>query len=141
MTTDFSKSMHLGSAEPLVGVGRFNPALSTSSILSVQRQNGPVQAFPHLEVGSPPSAHDPHSGYGRSMSKTSHFMPHISQNSPSRLGQQQPGQRFNYGRSTKVRIGEWNHMKVQPPPASFNSGGPRSPGNSSFNNGMSWGTS
>lgn len=139
MTTDFSKSMHLGSAEPLVGVGRFNPALSTSSILSVQRQNGPVQAFPHLEVGSPPSAHDPHSGYGRSMSKTSHFIPHISQNSPSRLGQQQPGQRFNYGRSTNVRIGEWNHMKVQPPPASFNSGGPRSPGNSSFNNGMSWG--
>ncbi|KAL0003442.1 hypothetical protein SO802_017223 [Lithocarpus litseifolius] len=137
MTNDFSKSMHLGSSKPLVGVGRFNPASSTSSILSVQRQNGPVQAFPHLEVGSPPSAHDPHSGFGRSMSKTSHFVPHISQNSPSRLGQQQPGQRFNYGRSTNVRIGESNHMKVQPPPASFNSGGPRSPGNSSFNNGMS----
>lgn len=130
MTTEFSKSMHLGSSEPLVGVGR--------SILSIQRQNGPVQAFPQMEVGSPPSTHDPHSGYGRSMSKPSHFMPHISQNSPSRLGQQ-PVQRFSYVRPTNVRVGEWNHMKVQPPPASFNSGGPRSPGNSSLSNGMSWG--
>ena len=104
------------------------------------RQNGPVQAFPQMEVGSPPSAHDPHSGYGRSMSKPSHFMPHISQNSPSRLGQQ-PVQRFSYVRPTNVRVGEWNHMKIQPPPASFNSGGPRSPGNSSLSNGMSWGTS
>lgn len=103
------------------------------------RQNGPIQAFSHVEVGSPPSAHELHAGYGRSMSKPSHFIPHISQNSPSRLGQQS-FQRFNHGRPV-VRGTEWNHVKVQPPPPNFNSGGPHSLGNSSFNNSMTWGTS
>ncbi|KAF2288078.1 hypothetical protein GH714_004285 [Hevea brasiliensis] len=101
------------------------------------RQNGPIQAFTHMEVGSPPSAHDMHAGYGRSVSKHSHFMPHTSQNSPSRLGQQSLP-RFNHGRPA-VRGGEWNQIKVQPPQSSFNSGGPLSPGNSSLNNGMPWG--
>ncbi|XP_062147446.1 dual specificity protein kinase YAK1 homolog [Alnus glutinosa] len=138
MTTEFSKNMHLGSAQPLVGVGRLNHAASTSSYPSIQRQNGRVQAFSHVEVGSPPSAHDPHPGYVRPISKPAHFMPHISQNSPSRLGHQAV-QRFNYGRPTNVRVGEWNHTKVQAPASSFSSGGPLSPGSSSLGNGMPWG--
>lgn len=103
------------------------------------RQNGPIQAFTNVEVGSPPSAHDMHAGYGRSASKHSHFMPHISQNSPSRLGQQSLP-RFNHVRPA-VRGSEWNHIKIQPPQSSFNSGAPLSPGNSSLNNGMPWGIS
>lgn len=107
------------------------------------RQNGRVQAFSHVEVGSPPSAHDPHPGYVRPITKPAHFMPHISQNSPSRLGHQpvQPVQRFTYGGRPTVRVGEWNHTKVQAPASSFSSAGPLSPGSSSFGNGMSWGTS
>jgi len=101
-------------------------------------RNGPFHAFSHVDAGSPPSAHDLHAGYGRSMSKPSYFTPHISQNSPSRLGQQPP-QRFSHGRPT-VRGSEWNHIKVQPPSSSFNSGGQRSPGSSSLNNSMPWGT-
>lgn len=136
IATEFSKGMHLGqnlgSVEPLVGVGRFNHVSSTSSSIS-----RPIQPFLHAEVGSPPT-HDPHAGYVRSMSKPSHFVPHISQNSPSRLGQQ-PIQRLNYGRSTASRgnVGDWSQTKPSPP--SFNSGGPRSPGSGSFGNGMSWG--
>ncbi|RVW67178.1 RNA polymerase sigma factor sigA [Vitis vinifera] len=134
MATEFSKGMHLGqnfgSAEPLVGVGRFGHASSTSSNTS-----RPIQPFSHAEVGSPPT-HDPHAGYVRPMSKPSHFVPHISQNSPSRLGQQ-PIQRLNHGRSTAGRGSDWSQTKPSPP--NFSSGGPRSPGNSSFSNGMSWG--
>ncbi|XP_021281683.1 dual specificity protein kinase YAK1 isoform X3 [Herrania umbratica] len=138
ITAEFNRGMHIGSADSSVGVGRFNRALTTSSNLSIQsRQNGPV-GFSHIEVGSPPSANDPHAGYPRFISKHSHFMPHMTQNSPSRLGQQ-PVQRFNHGRSTVARGSEWNHMKVQLPPSSFSSGGQRSPGNSSFSNGMPWG--
>ncbi|KAB1205274.1 Serine/threonine-protein kinase ppk15 [Morella rubra] len=136
MTTDFGKGMHLGSVE--VGVGRSNHVSGTISALSTQRPNGPPQAFSHMEVGSPPSGHDPHPGYIPPMSKASHYVSHISQNSPSRLGQQ-PVQRFNYGRPPNSRAGEWNHMKVPPSFSNFNSGGPRSPGNSTYNNGMSWG--
>ena len=97
------------------------------------RKTGPVQAFPHVEVGSPPSAQDLHTGHARPSSEYSHFMPHSSYNSPSRLGQQ-PVQRFNQGRSTNVRGYEWNAVRIQPPLPSYNSGGPRSPGS-----GMSWG--
>lgn len=100
------------------------------------RQNGPIQSYSHAEVGSPPSTNEPLAGYAR-LPKPSHF-PHISQNSPSRLGQQY--QRSSQGRPTNSRVGDWNHMKVQAPPPNFNSGGPLSPGNSSFGNGMSWGT-
>lgn len=102
------------------------------------RQNGPIQAFSHIEVGSPPASHEPQAGHSRFMSKPSHFMPHISQNSPSRLGQP-PVQRYNLMRTTAPQGGEWSQFKIQPPPLGFNSGGPRSPGNSSFNNGMPWG--
>ncbi|KAH1032882.1 hypothetical protein J1N35_045056 [Gossypium stocksii] len=136
LSADFNRGMHIGSADSSVGVGRFNRPSTTSSNLSIQRQNGPV-GFSHVEVGSPPSANDMHAGYPRFLSKHSHFMPHTTQNYPSRLGQQ-TAQRFNPGRSTGARGGEWNHMKVQLPP-SFNSGGPRSPGNSTFSNGMPWG--
>ncbi|KAG4166844.1 hypothetical protein ERO13_A13G158300v2 [Gossypium hirsutum] len=136
ISADFNRGMHIGSADSSVGVGRFNRPSTTSSNLSIQRQNGPV-GFSHVEVGSPPSANDMHAGYPRFLSKHSHFMPHTTQNYPSRLGQQ-TAQRFNPGRSTGARGGEWNHMKVQLPP-SFNSLGPRSPGNSTFSSGMPWG--
>ncbi|XP_065852226.1 dual specificity protein kinase YAK1 homolog [Euphorbia lathyris] len=136
ISNEFSKGMHLGAVDPSVGLGRSNRASNHSSNSFIQRQNGPIQAFPHTEVGSPP-AHDMHPGYGRAMSKPSHFMSHIPQNSPSRLGQQSLP-RLNYGRSSG-RSSEWNHIKVQPPQSSFNSGGPHSPGSSSLNNGMPWG--
>ncbi|KDP39566.1 hypothetical protein JCGZ_02586 [Jatropha curcas] len=136
ISTEFSKGMHLGPVNPSVGLGRPNRASNQNSNSVIQRQNGPIQAFARTEMGSPPS-HDVHAGYGRSMSKPTHFMPHISQNSPSRLGQQSLP-RFNHGRPA-VRGSDWNHIKVQPPQSSFNSGGPLSPGNSSLNNGMPWG--
>ncbi|XVE62364.1 hypothetical protein DITRI_Ditri06bG0112400 [Diplodiscus trichospermus] len=133
ITADFNRGMHIGSADSSVGVGRFNRASTTSLNLSIQRQNGPI-GYSHVEVGSPTSANDSHIGYPRFMPKQSHFMPHMIQNSPSCLGQQTI-QRFNQART---RGSEWNHMKVQLPP-SLNSGGPHSPGNSSFSNGAPWG--
>uniref|UniRef100_A0A6N2N1B8 Uncharacterized protein n=1 Tax=Salix viminalis TaxID=40686 RepID=A0A6N2N1B8_SALVM len=136
ISTEFSDSMHLGSGVPVVGVGRSNRSSNASSS-SLNQRNGPFHAFSHVDVGSPPSAHELHVGYGRSMSKPSYFTPHISQNSPSRLGQQ-PLQRFSHGRPT-ARGSEWNHIKVQPPSSSLNSGGQRSPGSSSLNNSMPWG--
>ncbi|KAJ6756906.1 hypothetical protein OIU74_026206 [Salix koriyanagi] len=136
ISTEFSDSMHLGSGVPVVGVGRSNRSSNASSS-SLNQRNGPFHAFSHVDVGSPPSAHELHVGYGRSMSKPSYFTPHISQNSPSRLGQQ-PLQRFSHGRPT-ARGSEWNHTKVQPPSSSLNSGGQRSPGSSSLNNSMPWG--
>uniref|UniRef100_A0A5B7A0F1 Putative ATP binding protein isoform 1 n=1 Tax=Davidia involucrata TaxID=16924 RepID=A0A5B7A0F1_DAVIN len=143
MTTDFSKGMHLvGQAlvptDSLIGGRRFNRFSIKNSNISMQRPNGPIQAYSRGEVGSPPSAHDLHGGYVRPMTKPSHLMPNFSQSSPSRLGQL-PVQRFSYGRSTAVRGNEWNHIKVQPSPSSFNSSGPLSPENSSFGNGTPWG--
>ncbi|KAI3762331.1 hypothetical protein L1987_52758 [Smallanthus sonchifolius] len=121
MTMEFSKSMQINQAfsptEPFVGVGRFNHM--SNSNLSTQRQNGPVEAFPHAE--SSPGV------YVHPMMNSSHLMPHFSQFSPSRLGQQ-PVQRFSHGRSLGARGGEWNHVKAQAPFLNFNSGGPRSPG-------------
>ncbi|XP_050226139.1 dual specificity protein kinase YAK1 homolog [Mercurialis annua] len=137
ISTDFSKGMHLGPGDPSVGFGRSNRTSNQSSSLLIPRQNGSIPAYTHADVGSPPAAHDLHSGYGRSMSKPTHFMPHVSQNSPSRLGQQS-APRYNHGRPA-VRGSEWNPIKVQPPQSSFTSGGPLSPGNSSHNNGVQWG--
>ncbi|KAK8507511.1 hypothetical protein V6N13_141530 [Hibiscus sabdariffa] len=137
LSADFNRGMHIGPADSSVGVGRFNRPSTTSSNLSIQRQNEPV-GFSHVKVGSPPSTNDLHAGYPRYLSTHSHLIPHTTQNSPSRLGQQTV-QRFNHGRSSGARGSEWNHMKVQLPPSSFNSGGPRSPGHSSFSNGMPWG--
>ncbi|XVE81529.1 hypothetical protein DITRI_Ditri15bG0071800 [Diplodiscus trichospermus] len=137
ISADFNRGMQIGSADSSVGVGRFNRASIASSNLSIHRHNGPT-GFSHLEVGSPPSANDLRAGYPHFMSKHSHFMPHMTQNPPSRFGQQTV-QRFNHGRSASARGSEWNHMKVQLPPPSFNAGGPHSPGNSSFGNGVPWG--
>ncbi|KAE8679024.1 YAK1-related protein 1 isoform 4 [Hibiscus syriacus] len=139
LSADFNRGMHIGLADSSVGVGRFNRLSTTCSNLSIQRQNVPI-GFSHVEVGSPPSTNDLQAGDPRYLSKHSHFMPHTTQNSPSRLGQQTV-QRFSHGRSTGARGSEWNQMKIQLPPSSFNSGGPRSPGNSTFSNGMPWGTS
>ncbi|KAK2660972.1 hypothetical protein Ddye_007505 [Dipteronia dyeriana] len=135
ITTEFSKGLHLGLAESSVGVGRVNRISSISSILPTQRQNGHIQAFSHVEVGNPPSA--PQAGFTRFMSKPSHLIPHNSQNSPSRLGQP-PAQLFNYIRPTAPQGSEWNQNKFQPP-FSYNFGGPRSLGSSSFNNSVPWG--
>ncbi|XP_059667451.1 dual specificity protein kinase YAK1 homolog isoform X2 [Cornus florida] len=113
MTTEFSKGMHLGQAlvptDPLVGFKRYNHFSSTSSNISVQRASEPIQAFSRGEMGSP-AGYDLHGGYARPMTKSSHIMPHFSQNSPSRLGQH-PIQRSNHGRSAAVRGNEWSHNK------------------------------
>lgn len=131
MTMEFSKSMHLSQAfapsESFVAGGRYNQM--SNSNMSTQRPNGPIPAFSHSEIGSSPDM------YGHHMANPSHFMPHSSQFSPSRLGQP-PVQRFSHGRSMGSRGGEWNHGKVQPPLSNFNSGGPRSPGS---NNNAPWG--
>ncbi|KAJ4953097.1 hypothetical protein NE237_029929 [Protea cynaroides] len=117
----------------MAGIGRFNRISNqaqTSTSLPIQRPN--VQGYSHVEVGSPPS-HDMYVGYGR---KPPHLMPHLSSNSLSRFGQL-PAQRLN--QSTFVRVGDWNHQKVQPPPPNYSTGGPSPPSNSSFANGMNWG--
>ncbi|KAK2977240.1 hypothetical protein RJ640_028445, partial [Escallonia rubra] len=133
LTNELSKGMHLGQAllptDPLVGVRRFNHVSHTSTNISMQRPNGPVQAYSHGEVASLPSAPDSLGGYAHPMTKPSYFMPHLPQNSPSRLGQQ-PVHRFNHGRSTAIRGSEWNHVKLQAPLSSFSSPGPGSPGSS-----------
>ncbi|KAI8029501.1 hypothetical protein LOK49_LG01G01962 [Camellia lanceoleosa] len=145
MATEFTKGLQLGQAlvppESSVCVRRSNRISSTSFSVSTQRPNGPIQAFSIGEVGSRHSGHDLHGGCAGPMSKPSHFMPHLPQSSPSRLGQQSV-QRFNHGRSsTTVRGSEWNPVKVQPPPSNLNSGAPLSPGNSLFSNatGAPWG--
>ncbi|CAI0395219.1 unnamed protein product [Linum tenue] len=136
LSTEFSKGVNLSSGNQPGTLRRSNHQSNPSSYSLVQRQNGFVQSFSHVNVGSPPSAHELHAGsYGRSMSKPSHFTPHLPQNSPSRLGQQ-ASHRGTHGRPAYG--GEWNH-KVQPPQSSFSSGGPLSPGSSSYNNGIPWG--
>lgn len=104
------------------------------------RQNGPIQAFSHEDMTGPLSSYDQQAGYSHFMSKSSHFMTHSSQNSPSRLGQC-PVQRNNCMRPNAPQASEWNHIKVPPPASSFNSGGQRSPGSGSFNSLMPWGMS
>ncbi|KAL6972265.1 dual specificity protein kinase yak1 [Sarracenia purpurea var. burkii] len=140
MATEFSKGLRLGHAllptESLVCARGL--ISSTSFTVSTQRPYGPIQAFSHREVGSPSSGHDMPGAYARPMTKPLHFVTHFPQSSPSRFGQQ-PVQQFNHGRSMAVRGSEWNHIKVQPSPSSFNSGDPHSPGNSLFSNGTPWG--
>lgn len=131
MTFEFSKSMHISQAfaptEPFIGAGRFNQM--SNSNMPAQRQNGPIQGFPHSETGGSASSSDV---YIQPMMNPSHLMPHFS---PSRLGQQ-PVQRYSHGRSMGARGGDWNHVKVQAPLSNFSSGGPRSPGS---NNSAPWG--
>ncbi|PWA77126.1 YAK1-like protein [Artemisia annua] len=135
MSMEFSKNMHLSQntapTESFGGVGRFNQM--SKSNMATQRPNGPVQSFSHAEAGGSASSPD---AYVHPMMNPSQYMPHFSQFSPSRLGQQ-PAPRYTHGRSMGgVRGGEWNHIKVQAPHSNFNSGGPRSPGS---NNSAPWG--
>ncbi|KAE9614509.1 hypothetical protein Lal_00012119 [Lupinus albus] len=138
LTTEFGRSMNLGSSEPWVGLGRFNHISSTSSPLIIQRQNGPSQTFSNIEMNSPPT-HDIQAAYNiPSMSKPLHLMPpHISQNSPSRF-RQQSVERFTHGRP-RHGGGDWNQIKVQAPSSGFSSVGQHSPRNNSFTNSMTWG--
>ncbi|XP_019054412.1 PREDICTED: probable serine/threonine-protein kinase yakA isoform X2 [Nelumbo nucifera] len=145
VTSEFSNGLHLchasDSAVPMTGVGRFshNPnQAQTSSSLSIQRTNGPVRSYSHVEMGSPLSAHDMYAGYPRALSKPSHLMSHFSLNHPSRLGQQ-PAQRLNPGHSTFAHGTEWGHPKVQAPLPNCNTGTSNSPSNSTFTDGMNWG--
>ncbi|WJX93360.1 dual specificity protein kinase yak1 [Trifolium repens] len=119
LTTEFGRSMNLGSVEPWSGFGRLN---------------GPGQTFSTVEMGSPPT-HDFQAAYIHSMSKPFHLMPHISQNSPSRFGHQSV-QRYAHGRPPQGS--DWNQIKIQAP-SGFSNVGPRSPRNASFTGNMSWG--
>ncbi|XP_077238594.1 dual specificity protein kinase YAK1 homolog isoform X2 [Tasmannia lanceolata] len=142
ITNGMCLSQASDSASLSSGFGRFNHGFfdqghtSSSSILTNQRTNGAVQVYSQVE-GSPPSVHDMHMGHAHSMSKLpSHYVPHISQNSPSRFSQQ-PVQHFNHVHSTFGR-GVRNHPKGQPTP-SCNSAGLHPPGQTTFANGTSWG--
>ncbi|GAB4833058.1 dual specificity protein kinase yak1 [Ancistrocladus abbreviatus] len=141
IVSQFSNELHISQAsvqaETFSGFGRFKHNMNPSSSKLVQRQNGPIQTFSQLEVGSPSSVYDLRVGYGRSLVKGSLLLPQLSHNSPSRLGQQ-PIQRFNHGRSSAIHVNEGSHINLQPNPFSFNSGGPHSPGSSSYNNGTPW---
>ncbi|CAL0330836.1 unnamed protein product [Lupinus luteus] len=135
LTTEFGRSMNLGSTEPWVRSGRFNQTSSTSSPLIIQRQNATGPTFSNVEMSSPPM-HDLQGTYNiPSMSKPYHHMPHISQNSPSRFGHQHV-QRYPHGRPPHG--GDWNQIKVQPS-SGFSGPGQRSPRNNSFTNSMPWG--
>ncbi|XP_061336819.1 dual specificity protein kinase YAK1 homolog [Gastrolobium bilobum] len=136
LTTEFGRSMNLGSTEPWAGFGRFNQIPNSSSPIIMQRVNGPGQSFSNVEMGSPP-AHDLQAAYIPSMSMPFHLMPHVLQNSPSRFGHQSV-QRFTHGRPPQAG-GDWNQIKVQAPPSGFSSVGPRSPRNNLFTNSMPWG--
>lgn len=119
LTTEFGRSMNLGSTEPWSGFGRLN---------------GPGQTLSNVEMGSPPT-HDLQAAYIPSMSKPFHLTPHISQNSPSRFGHQSV-QRFTHGRPPQGS--DWNQIKIQAP-SNFSNVGPRSPRNASFTGNMTWG--
>ncbi|CAN1246429.1 Dual specificity protein kinase YAK1 homolog [Linum grandiflorum] len=137
LSAEFSKGVNLGSGNPSVAQRRSSHPANPSSHSLIQRQNGYMQSFLHANVGSPPSAHELHPGYGRAMSNAPIFTPHLSQNSPSRLGQQAVP-RNSHGRPPYS--GDWNQIKVQPPPqSSFNSGGPLSPGSIPYSNSLPWG--
>ncbi|KAK9050047.1 hypothetical protein SSX86_030984 [Deinandra increscens subsp. villosa] len=129
LATEFRTSVQISQAftptESFVGGARFNQM--SNSNMPTQRLNIPIQAFPHAEASPDVYAHP--------MMNSSHLTPHISQFTPSRLGQQ-PVQRFSHGRSMGARGGEWNHVKVQVPLSNFGSGGQRSPGS---NNNAPWG--
>ncbi|RDY02341.1 hypothetical protein CR513_14211, partial [Mucuna pruriens] len=135
LTTEFGRSMNLGSTETWAGFGRFNHVSSSNTPIIMQRLNGPNQTFTNVEMGSLPT-HDLQAAYVPSMSKHFHLMPHVLQNSPSRFGHQSV-QRFTHGRPPQGA--EWNQFKIQAPSSGFSSGGPRSPRNNSFTNSMTWG--
>ncbi|KAH0885367.1 hypothetical protein HID58_061463 [Brassica napus] len=131
----FSRSMQLGSTDASSS-RRFNSSASASSSnLATQRRYVVNQAFSQVENGSPPS-NDPRARFGQLM-PGSQFTPHVSQNSPSRLGQQP--QRVYHGRPNAGRAMDRNHINAQLPPSNSNYGGQRSPRSSSYTNGVPWG--
>ncbi|GAB2215726.1 hypothetical protein Droror1_Dr00020122, partial [Drosera rotundifolia] len=99
--------------------------------------HGPTQAFTQFEVGSPPSNHDPHAGYGRSLPKSCFYPPHLSHNSLTRFGQL-PVQQFNHGRTFEPHASDVPQFKQQYHPFGFGTGS-YTAGNIPFNNGSSWG--
>lgn len=98
------------------------------------RANGALQTFSNGEVSSFNSSYDPYAG-GQylHMSNPVQFMPHLSQHSQIRMGQQ-PNQRFNQG---NLVVNRGVHTAYNS--GGFNLEGPHSPGNSSFNHGPFWG--
>ncbi|KAK9120341.1 hypothetical protein Syun_017958 [Stephania yunnanensis] len=146
LTSDFANGMRLGhslnSGVATAGVARqYRASYSVHSGYhpSSQRVTGAIQGYSNSDVGSPPSAHDLHVGFGRPPSKPSHLMPHFSQNSPSRFGHQH-GLRPNYAPSTFVHVGsDWMYPNFHPPLPNCNAAGPRSPGSSTFSNSVPWG--
>ncbi|CAH2079528.1 unnamed protein product, partial [Thlaspi arvense] len=132
----FSRSMQLGSTDAS-SARRFSNASTSSTNPTTQRRYAPNQPFSQVEIGSPPS-YDPHARFGQLMPGSQ--LTHVSQNSPSRLGQQPPP-RYNHGtgRPNAGRAMDRNHINAQLPPSNTNSGGQRSPRSSSFTNGNPWG--
>ncbi|KAL5059027.1 hypothetical protein RYX36_030631 [Vicia faba] len=52
LTTEFGRSMNLGSSEPWSGFGRLNHVSNSSSSITMQGINGPSQIFSNVEMGS-----------------------------------------------------------------------------------------
>uniref|UniRef100_M4FEG6 Protein kinase domain-containing protein n=1 Tax=Brassica campestris TaxID=3711 RepID=M4FEG6_BRACM len=129
-----SRGMQFGSTDASSS-RRFNsnPSTSSSSNPVTQRRYVPNQPFSQVEIGSPPS-NDPYARFGQLM-PGSQFTPHVTQNSPSRLGQQ----RSNHGRPNPGRATDRNHVNAQLPPSNTSSGGQRSPRSSSYTSGAPWG--
>ncbi|KAK9714598.1 hypothetical protein RND81_06G106200 [Saponaria officinalis] len=140
LASEFSKVMHIGQAmvipQTSVRVGRLNN-MSTSNP-STWRANGPIQGFPNVEMGSPPSVHNLPSGYGRPMPNMPFGLPQLSPTSPSRLGQPY-FQQTNHGRPLVHHGNEGSHMKLQQNSFGYSPGNPHSPRGSSLNNSSTWG--
>uniref|UniRef100_A0A1J3JMH3 Serine/threonine-protein kinase ppk15 n=1 Tax=Noccaea caerulescens TaxID=107243 RepID=A0A1J3JMH3_NOCCA len=137
LANEFSRGMQLGSTDASSFSRRVNSNASTSSSNPTsQRRYVPNQPFSQADIGSPPS-NDHHARFSQLM-PGSQFTPHVSQNSPSRLGQQPP-LRFNHGRPNIGRAMDRNHINAQLPPSNTNSAGQRSPRSSSYTNGVPWG--
>lgn len=128
-------SQHAVHSNKFVGFGTSNHNYPSSSKLVTR--HGPTQAFTQFEVGSPPSNHDPHAGYGRSLPKSCFYPPHLSHNSLTRFGQL-PVQQFNHGRTFEPHASDVPHPKQQYHPFGFGTGS-YTPGNVPFHNGSSWG--
>ncbi|GAB2286494.1 hypothetical protein Dimus_020893 [Dionaea muscipula] len=141
VVSQLSNGLHINQpavpSDKFIGFGTYKHDFSPSSNKVAQRP-GNIQPYSQLEVGSPPLVHDLHAGYGRSLPKPSLFVPHLSQNSPSRFGQQTV-QQFNHWGSYAMHARDVPHPKLQPHPVAFSSGGPHSPGNSSCNDIAPWG--
>ncbi|KAJ6799573.1 dual specificity protein kinase YAK1 [Iris pallida] len=103
-------------------------ALASSTFVSSNRRtDGQYQAYPHTEY-NPQSAYDMHAGYSR--------LPPLSQNSPSRFGQQ-PILRYNH--NSNYMRGEQIYLRGQPTRSNYAEADSHSSANEVFGSGMSWG--